>query len=107
MQSIYGSAHLIEIFHLLDEIEEGHGDLNKLVGSSHRKLLVSRFVYRISRTETFVEKLKIDSERVIEIARAVKNEGKTEFIYFDHPPAIITITNLSRTQNVKQQAKTV
>ena len=78
----------------------GGGRTLHQVGSSIRKLLVSRFVYRISRTKPFVEKLEIDSERVIEIVRAVKNKGKTELVYSDHFPAIITITNLPRTQNV-------
>lgn len=51
----------------------------------------------------YVKKLVIDSNREIELARAVKCNGKYKMIYPDHFPAILTFTDLPTIQEAKTE----
>ena len=55
----------------------------------------------------FVKKLQIDSEREMAVSRAVKMGQKYQRVYSDHFTCILTLSDLPREKEIKQQKQTM
>ena len=55
----------------------------------------------------YVKKLRIDSKREMAVCRAVKRGGQYEMVYSDNFTSLLTISNLPRENEIKQQKQTV
>ena len=55
----------------------------------------------------FVKKLQIDSQREMAVARAVKTGQKYQRVYSDHFTCIMTLSDLPKEKEIKQQKQTM
>ena len=55
----------------------------------------------------YVKKLRIDSKREMAVGRAVKRGGQYEMVYSDNFTSLLTISDLPRENEIKQQKQTV